>query len=98
MPWNQNYDPLHFWPLSPFAAALPVLPLFFALLVLRKKVWISALCGFIVAVVLAASVLKMPVLGGLLAMIYASMIPSFVATPKIRPHSIRIKRWLNLIG
>jgi lactate permease len=62
MPWNQNYDPLHFWPLSTFIAALPVLTLFFALLVLRKKVWISALSGFIVAAVLAASVLNMPAL------------------------------------
>ncbi|MBP1623123.1 MAG: L-lactate transport, partial [Acidobacteria bacterium] len=60
MPWSQNYDPLHFWPLSTFIAALPVLSLFFVLLVLKKKVWISALCGFIVAIVLAASVLHMP--------------------------------------
>jgi len=60
MPWSQNYDPLHFWPLSTFMAALPVLTLFFVLLILKKKVWISALCGFIVAVVLAASVLRMP--------------------------------------
>jgi lactate permease len=60
MPWSQNYDPLHFWPLSTFVAALPVLTLFFVLLVLKKKVWISALCGFIVAAVLAASVLRMP--------------------------------------
>ncbi len=62
MPWYQNYDPLHFWPLSTFAAALPVLTLFFVLLVLKKKVWLSALCGLIVAVLLAAFVLKMPVL------------------------------------
>ena len=62
MPWSQNYDPLHFWPLSTLIAALPVLTLFFVLLVLKKKVWISALCGFIVAVMLAASVLRMPAL------------------------------------
>jgi lactate permease len=62
MPWHQNYDPLHFWPLSTLVAALPVLTLFFVLLVLKKKVWISALCGFVVAVVLAASVLRMPAL------------------------------------
>lgn len=62
MPWSQNYDPLHFWPLSTLVAALPVLILFFVLLVLKKKVWISALCGFIVAAVLAASVLGMPAL------------------------------------
>jgi lactate permease len=60
VPWSQNYDPLHFWPLSTFVAALPVLTLFFVLLALKKKVWISALCGFIVATVLAASILRMP--------------------------------------
>jgi hypothetical protein len=38
MPWSQNYDPLHFWPLSTLVAALPVLALFFVLLVLKKKV------------------------------------------------------------
>ena len=62
MPWYQNYDPLHFWPLSTAMAALPVLTLFFVLLVLKKKVWMAALCGMIVAVALAGSVLKMPAL------------------------------------
>jgi lactate permease len=62
MPWYQNYNPLHFWPLSTAMAALPVLTLFFVLLVLKKKVWMAALCGMIVAVVLAGSVLKMPAL------------------------------------
>jgi len=62
MPWYQNYDPLHFWPLSTAMAALPVITLFFVLLVLKKKVWRAALCGMIVAVVLARSVLKMPAL------------------------------------
>jgi len=60
MPWSQNYDPLRFWPLSTFVAAVPVLTLFFVLLVMRKKVWISALCGLVAAAVLAASVLGMP--------------------------------------
>jgi lactate permease len=62
MPWNQNYDPLHFWPLSTAIATLPVLTLFFVLLVLKKKVWLSALCGMIVAVALASGVLRMPAL------------------------------------
>jgi lactate permease len=60
VPWSQNYDPLHFWPVSTLIAALPVLTLFFVLLVLRKKVWVSALGGFIVAAILAASLLGMP--------------------------------------
>ena len=62
MPWSQNYDPLHFWPMSTLVAALPVLTLFFVLLVLKKKVWISALCGFAMAAALAATVLDMPTL------------------------------------
>jgi len=40
---------------------LPVLTLFFVLLILKKKVWISALCGMIAAILLAASVFQMPV-------------------------------------
>jgi lactate permease len=58
--WNQNYDPLGWWPLSTLVAALPVLTLFFVLLVLRKRVWISALCGMVMAVVIAAAVFGMP--------------------------------------
>jgi lactate permease len=58
--WNQNYDPLGWWPLSTLVSALPVVTLFFVLLVLRKKVWISACCGFIMAVLLAAVVFRMP--------------------------------------
>jgi len=63
--WNQIYDPLGFWPLSTLVAALPVLTLFFVLLVLRRRVWVSALCGMTMAVVLAALVFGMP--GGLIA-------------------------------
>ena len=41
-------------------SALPVLTLFFVLLVLRKRVWVSALCGMVMAVVIAAAVFGMP--------------------------------------
>jgi len=61
VPWNQNYDPLHFWPASTFVSALPVLTLFFVLLILKKRVWVSALCGMIMAILLAALVFQMPV-------------------------------------
>ncbi len=66
MTWNQLYDPLGFWPLSTLVAALPVLTLFFTLLVLRKRVWVSALAGMAMAVALAAFVFRMP--AGLIAM------------------------------
>jgi hypothetical protein len=36
MPWSQNYNPLHFWPLSTAMAAVPVLTRFFVLLVLNE--------------------------------------------------------------
>jgi lactate permease len=58
--WTQVYDPLGWWPLSTLVSALPVLTLFFVLLVLRKKVWISALAGMVMATVIAAAVFRMP--------------------------------------
>ncbi len=61
MTWNQDYDPLGFWPLSTFVSALPVLTLFFVLLVLKKRVWVSALSGMLVAFLLAIIVFQMPV-------------------------------------
>jgi lactate permease len=58
--WPQNYDPLGWWPLSTAVSALPVVTLFFFLVVLKKRVWVSALAGMVAAVVLAAAVLRMP--------------------------------------
>jgi lactate permease len=58
--WNQNYDPVGWWPISTLVSALPVVTLFFVLLVLRKRVWVSAFCGFLMAVALAALVFRMP--------------------------------------
>jgi len=60
MTWNQDYDPLGWWPLSTLVSALPVLTLFFVLLVLRRRVWVSALCGMLMAIALAAAVFRMP--------------------------------------
>src|SRR5712692_7213307 len=58
--WRQNYDPLHVWQLSTFVSALPVLTLFFVLLVLKRRVWVAALSGLVVAIVLALTVFGMP--------------------------------------
>jgi lactate permease len=58
--WSQNYDPFHFWPVSTLISALPVLTLFFLLLVLKRRVWVSALGGLIVAIALALTVFHMP--------------------------------------
>lgn len=60
MTWLQDYDPLGFWPLSTAVSALPVLTLFFVLLVLKKRVWVAALCGMAMAVLLAGLVFGMP--------------------------------------
>ena len=58
--WQQTYDPFHSWPLSTLVSALPVLTLFFVLLVLKSRVWVAALSGMIVAIVLALAVFRMP--------------------------------------
>ena len=60
MTWNQVYDPLNSWPLSTAVAALPVLTLFFVLVVLKARVWVSALAGMLTAVLLALVMFKMP--------------------------------------
>jgi lactate permease len=58
--WQQLYDPFNNWVLSTAVSALPVLTLFFVLVVLKKRVWVSALSGLLVAVGLALVVFKMP--------------------------------------
>jgi lactate permease len=58
--WHQNYNPLGYWPLSTAVSALPVLTLFFVLLVLKKRVWMAALSGLIVASLLALVAFRMP--------------------------------------
>ena len=58
--WAQNYDPLGSWPLSTAAAALPIMSLFFVLLVLRKDVWKAAAAGAIMSFLLAYFMLDMP--------------------------------------
>src|SRR5438874_3231223 len=60
MPWTQRYDPFGSWPLSTLVSALPVLTLFFVLIVLRRRVWGAALTGMLMAVALAAAVFGMP--------------------------------------
>jgi lactate permease len=58
--WHQNYDPFGLWPLSTLVSALPVLSLFFVLIVLKRRVWMAALTGMLVAMGLAWGVFGMP--------------------------------------
>ncbi len=67
MPWPQNYDPLGAWPLSTAVSALPVVSLFVALVVFKTRVWVAALSGLLVAILLSLVVFGMP-----LAMVLAS--------------------------
>ena len=60
MTWQQIYDPFDNRLLSTAVSALPVLTLFFVLVVLKKRVWVSALSGLLAAVVLALAVFGMP--------------------------------------
>jgi lactate permease len=58
--WRQLYDPFNNTLLSTAVSALPVLTLFFVLVVLKKRVWVSALSGLLVAAGLAVLVFEMP--------------------------------------
>ena len=60
MTWQQLYDPFNNKLLSTAVSALPVLTLFFVLVGLKKRVWVSALSGLLMAVALALMVFKMP--------------------------------------
>lgn len=58
MNWQQLYDPFNNKLLSTVVSALPVLTLFFVLVALKKRVWVSALSGLVIAVALALFVSK----------------------------------------
>jgi lactate permease len=60
MTWQQIYDPFGNKLLSTAVSALPVLTLFFVLVGLKKRVWVSALSGLVMAIALALLVFKMP--------------------------------------
>ena len=60
MTWQQLYDPFDNRLLSTAVSALPVLTLFFVLVVLKKRVWVSALSGLLVAVGISLAVFGMP--------------------------------------
>ena len=60
MSWSQLYDPFDNRVLSTVVSALPVVTLFFVLVALKKRVWVSALSGFLVAVALALFIFGMP--------------------------------------
>src|SRR5688500_20189926 len=60
MTWPQLYDPFGNRGLSTAVAALPVLTLFFVVVVLKRRVWVAALSGLLVSVGLALLVFGMP--------------------------------------
>jgi lactate permease len=58
--WPQLYDPFNNSIVSTAVSALPVLTLFFVLVALKQRVWVSALSGLAMAVGLALWVFQMP--------------------------------------
>ena len=58
--WAQLYDPFGNRVLSTAVAALPVLTLFFVLVVLKRRVWVAALSGLLMSVDLAGTVAGKP--------------------------------------
>ena len=59
-PWLQNVDPLGNPILSTLAAAVPVCALFYFLAVRRSAAWRAAVYAFVVAVLIALAVFRMP--------------------------------------
>ena len=59
-PWLQNFNPLGNTFFSTLAAALPVCALFYLLAVRRTAAWLAAVYAFVVAVVVALAVFRMP--------------------------------------
>jgi lactate permease len=59
-PWLQNFDPLGNPLLSTLAAAVPVCSLFYFLAVRRTPAWRAAIYAFVVALVVALAVFRMP--------------------------------------
>ena len=58
--WVQNFDPLGNAVLSTLAAAIPVCVLFYFLAVRRTAAWLSAIFGFVAAVLVAVAIFRMP--------------------------------------
>ncbi len=59
-PWNQNYDPVGFWPISTLLASLPIVVLFYLLAFRRVGAAWSAAGGALAALLIAVLVFGMP--------------------------------------
>ncbi len=59
-PWNQNYDPVGFWPISTLLASLPIVVLFYLLAFRRVGAAWAAAGGALAALLIAVLVFGMP--------------------------------------
>src|SRR5258708_5376040 len=95
MPWSQNYDPLHAWPLSSLVAALPVVTLFFSLVVLKTRVWVAALAGLLVSVALALAIFQMPAVlvatAGILGVVFGLLRIAWIIVASIFLYHIAVE-------
>ncbi len=93
--WTQDYNPLNSWPLSTAISALPVITLFFVLVVLKKRVWVSALCGMLMAVFIALLVFRMPAslvgTAGLLGVIFGLFRIAWIIIASIFLYNIAVE-------
>lgn len=60
LPWTQVVDPLHAWALSALVSAIPVLVIFWALVLRRMKGWQASLLALTTALIIAILVYRMP--------------------------------------
>ena len=75
--WVQNYDPFVSWPLSTFAAALPVVVLLGLLASGKANAWQSALAGLATATLAAVFVFGMPIRFAALSAGYGMVFAAF---------------------
>lgn len=102
MSWTQVNDPLNSMVLSALAAAIPVLFIFWALIIKKMKGYLASLLTLIVAILFAVLVYKMPLtlamLSGFNGILYErpAVIPDTVPPVMNPPETNDAMYWLTI--